>query len=259
MILILFGSLALVSAAEAPSLSVNIAISLKDPLVISAQNIDFGQVIPNQDKTGDIAIALAPEFLNTQRVKNLVYIIQKNIRPKNPLDSDYCNSVVNFPAGQIENNLNGGYFQKCYLPLCPFIEISKKSSDNGTENGVLIDSRPLNSQGSLKTFSDVFLENGIFNNDPSSLLPNNITKDIGVAAFNYPYTRRGKFEFPLAAGILTKDMSDIRDDWKIVLKTPCFAGNCDQNAPTESFDKIPQVLKDKQWGCDIVVSIFKIE
>lgn len=252
-----FFSIAL--AVEAPSIPVSINISIKDPLTISAQSTDFGQVIPNQDKTSSITIALSPEFLNTQRVKKAAYIIEKTIRPKNASDSSYCNNVSNFPAGQIENNLNHPYFQKCFLPLCSFIEIAKKQSDNGTENAQIINSRPNVPQGSSKTFSDVMLENGLSNVDSKTFIPDDVVKDTGVSAFNYPYTKRGSFEFPAATGILNKNAQDQIDHWSLTLKTPCFQGNCNQNGQPESFDKIPQVLKDKQWGCDIAISLLNVE
>jgi len=256
-LLVLFALFSIVSFASDSRLLVNIEVSLKDPLVIEAQNVEFGQVIPNQNKTTTLLISLASEFLNIQRVKKASYFIQKLIRPKNPQDSDYCNNVNNFPSGQIENNLNSQYFQRCYLPLCPFIEITKKQSENISEKGTIINARPINQQVSLKTFSDVFIENGISNPDPQLFILDT-AKDIGVAAFNYPYTKRGHFEFPLVLGILDKQLQDIQDEWDLTLKTPCFQGNCSQTPSLESFDKIPQVLKDKQWGCDIIVSILSI-
>ena len=257
-----FGGIAVL--AESTS-SMQITATIENALSLSFGELDFGQVSGEDAPSSSVSLALSQAFLETQGVQALSYQIFKAHKPKNEEYFDFCQRKENFPSvsswqtwpeQKWQDFLESSYLEKCFLPLCPYLEI-KKSEEEAEENGDLFEVRPQmdNPAGNLG-FLDVLLEQGVSNSLP---IPFSDQKDHGLLAPHYPQTSSGTFEYPFAQGYLSKSLDDSVDTWIISLQTPCFVGSCPEDWWGEDFDKLPLELKNQEWGCDLWFEVRGIE
>ncbi len=215
---------------------INVTARIENALRVSAQELDFGTVFPQEHLAQRLGVGLSESFLAEDRVDDVEYFIRQ--KPKCGITSN--NGTVldraNTRTGHVIPDGQGGYRIDCGEP--------PRNLEEGETWGVL---------PSLCEYIS----------KEEDLLPDN---DGSLASFHHPFTvSTSSVSWLDTPGRLAKSEQDIDDIWTIDLAVPCFGGHCAQDwadfvahiNPTASSTEFIQPLANehKIFGCDLWVEV----
>ncbi len=216
---------------------INVTAKIENALKVSAYELPFGTVFPQEKLDKTFNVQLSDSFVETgqNRADNVRYVIRQ--KPK--CQSDDPQALVKHP--QVTENVDGNF--ECpdgstMMPLlCPYLSKHEQTGD-GTDN-----------------------ETGSGENDSA-----------GINAFHGlpgPWTPATTVTNQVA-GKLIKSLGDLSDTWNIDLKVPCFEDKCSQDwdafvktesgNPNINSDAYKADLDDEHevFGCDLWLEVTEV-
>jgi uncharacterized protein YegL len=202
---------------------------------VSAQELDFGAVFPQEKLNQEFGVFLSDSFLSEDRVDDVDYVVRQ--KPK-------CSLVATGTPSS----------------LPPFITVTEDSAGNFVcSDEVNYDIMPLLCPYLSK--HELTTDGSSGENDGASLPAFH-----GLPGPWYASTTLAM----QVIGHLAKAVGDVDDRWNIDLKVPCFEGHCAQDWPnfvkTESGNPQinpndyvqPLANEHKKFGCDLWVEVGSI-
>ena len=213
---------------------INVTAKIENALTVDTTPIEYGTVFPQERLDKFVDVRLSGSFLEEPRVDDIDYVIKQ--KPKcgrpvpatNPAEYDDYQPVTGHHQQTGEFICPEGYVP---LPLlCPYLSKREVTADGSVAEN---DSRGIGAfHGAI---------------DHWGLDTTNATK---------------------VAGHLAKSQQDTADQWKIDLRTPCFAGQCAQdwadfvraeNPDADPSQYIqPSSRQHQIFGCDLWLEVFNI-